>query len=150
MSQALIIQNEITINAPASEVWDALVNPAKTKQYMFGCETISDWEIGSPLLWQAEEGGQPIVYVTGIILAMEAGKRLVYTTFDPNGEYEDIPANHVAVSYQLSERQGQTLLQVEQGDYATVADGKARYEETMQGGGWSGILEEIKKMLEKE
>jgi len=35
-------------------VWDALTNPSMTKQYMFGCETVSDWETGSELLWQGE------------------------------------------------------------------------------------------------
>ena len=42
----LQIVNQVEIKAPASSVWDALTNPAMTKQYMFGCETISDWEKG--------------------------------------------------------------------------------------------------------
>jgi uncharacterized protein YndB with AHSA1/START domain len=41
------IINTIHINVSKENVWDALVNPSKTKVYMFGCETISDWKIGS-------------------------------------------------------------------------------------------------------
>jgi len=47
MKQPLLIKNTIVINAPASKVWDALVNPEQTKKYMFGCETICDWQPGS-------------------------------------------------------------------------------------------------------
>jgi len=47
------IINSIHIHANAEKVWDALINPEKTKVYMFGCATVSTWEIGSDLLWEA-------------------------------------------------------------------------------------------------
>ncbi len=50
----LFVKNSIVINAPVANVWDALVNPEQTKKYMFGCETVSDWKPGSPLLWKGE------------------------------------------------------------------------------------------------
>lgn len=50
MKASLIIKNVIEISAPAYKVWNALVNPEQTKQYMFGCETVSDWKKGSELL----------------------------------------------------------------------------------------------------
>jgi len=40
--EKLIVQNTVTINATPAKVWDALVNPAQTKKYMFGCETVSE------------------------------------------------------------------------------------------------------------
>lgn len=46
----LFIKNTITINAPITKVWDALINPEQTKKYMFGCEAVSDWKVGSSLL----------------------------------------------------------------------------------------------------
>ena len=49
MTDQLTVQNSITINAAPAVVWDALVNPEQTKKYMFGCETVSDWQVGSPL-----------------------------------------------------------------------------------------------------
>ncbi len=36
MSESLFATNTIIINAPADKVWNALVNPAETKKYMFG------------------------------------------------------------------------------------------------------------------
>ena len=47
MSTALTIVNSIDINSPAATVWDALTNPEITQAYLFGCETVSEWEIGS-------------------------------------------------------------------------------------------------------
>ena len=39
-----IVKKEITINATPAEVWDALTNPEKTKEYFFNCEVHSDWK----------------------------------------------------------------------------------------------------------
>lgn len=38
MNNPLVIKNTIEILTPAPRVWDALVNPEKTKQYMFGAK----------------------------------------------------------------------------------------------------------------
>ncbi len=119
--QALIIQNTIDIKAPALEVWDALVNPEKTKIYMFGCETVSDWKIGSELLWRGNYEGREMVFVKGQVLHFEPGKKLIYTTFDPHSTIPDLPENYLEVSYELNENDGVTTLIVIQGDYAKVA-----------------------------
>ncbi|HMH22687.1 MAG TPA: SRPBCC domain-containing protein [Puia sp.] len=149
MSQPLIVRSSIVIDAPTARVWDALVNPAQTKKYMFGCEALSDWKPGSPLLWQAEYEGKPMVFVKGIIVKIDPGKLLAYTTIDPNSGMEDIPENYVTVTYRLSEEKGQTLFTVEQGDFAHVADGQRRYSETWNNGeGWNPVLVQIKALAE--
>ena len=150
MDKELTVKNSITINAPAAKVWDALTNPEQTKKYMFGCETVSDWKVGSPLLWQANYEGKDTVFVKGSIVRIEPEKFLAYTTFDPNSAIEDIPANYLTVTYDLLLKDGQTLLTVTQGDYSKVADGERRYNETYNGGeGWNPILVEIKKLAEE-
>lgn len=149
MPQPLLIQNTITINAPASKVWDALVNPEQTKKYMFGCETVSDWKPGSLLEWKATYEGNEMVFVTGRIVSIEPEKLLVYTVFDPNSTMENIPENYLTVTYELAETNGQTILNVTQGDYNTVAEGERRYKESYNNGeGWNPILVEISKLVE--
>ena len=143
------IENEIIINATASEVWDALVNPAKTKVYMFGCETISDWQEGSELLWQMDYEGKPFIPVKGHIVEIEENEFLAYTVFDPHSTMPDIPENYLTVTYELSEDFGLTTLTVTQGDYDTVAEGERRYNESYNNGeGWQPILEQIKVLVE--
>ncbi len=148
MSNALIVRNDITINAPAAVVWDTLVNPAKTKQYMFNCETVSDWKKGSELLWKTEYEGKELIAVKGIIEEIVPNERLVYTTIDPNSNIDDTSENYLKVTYQLTAKDGQTLLVVTQGDYSTVAEGDRRYKEAVDAGGWSSILTDIKKVAE--
>lgn len=145
----LSVKNDITINSPASKVWDVLTNPEQTKKYMYGCETVSDWKPGSELLWRGEWEGKPMVFVKGYIVKIEPGKFLAYTTFDPNNPaIEDTPANYLTVTYSLSEQDGQTVLSVTQGDYTNVAMGQKRYEDAVSAGGWSSVLTEIKKVAE--
>lgn len=54
MSFEKTIVNTVLIHASKENVWHTLVNPSKTKVYMFGCETISDWQIGSDLFYTAK------------------------------------------------------------------------------------------------
>lgn len=148
--EPLIVQNTITINAPAIEVWNALTDPQQTKKYMFGCETVSDWKKGSSLLWRMQHEGKELVAVKGSIVDIQPGKFLAYTVIDPNNpEIEDIPGNYLTVTYDLSSHDRQTVLTVTQGDYSKVADGERRYREAYNNGeGWNPILVQIKKLVE--
>ncbi len=150
MENKLYVKNTVIINAPAAIVWKALVNPEQTKKYMFGCAAVSDWKVGSPLLWSAEQEGKEIVYVKGKIVDIKSEKFLEYTTIDPyNTAIPDVPENYLNVTYKLSEANGQTIFTATQGDYSKVAEGAARYKETVDGGGWQPILEAIKKLVEE-
>src|ERR1700753_986040 len=145
MSQPLIVVNSIAINAPAAKVWNALTNPEETKKYMFGCEALSDWKEGSPLIWKGNFNGVELVAVKGTVTGIRPGQFLAYTTIDPNSTIADVPENYVTVTYTLTETNGETLLEVTQGDFAGVANGQQRYEETYNNGeGWNPILVQIK------
>lgn len=144
---ALFTEDTIKINATMSEVWDALVNPEKTKQYMFGCEVVCNWQVGSPLLWKGAQDG--VVYVKGKLVKLENEKVFAFTTFDPSASYEDIEANYLTATYALKKEGQHVILTVTQGDYSTVADGDKRYKDTLDQGGWSSVLEQIKEMLEE-
>ena len=150
MSTPLIIKNSISISAPKSKVWDALVNPEQTKKYMYGCEPISDWKPGSDLLWNGVDGDKTITFVKGKILDIRPEEYLSYTVIDPNNtEVPDIPENYLTVTYTLEEKDGETKFSVTQGDYSTVANGQGRYDDTMKVGGWQSILDAIKSLVEE-
>jgi uncharacterized protein YndB with AHSA1/START domain len=149
MTPKLVISS-IRIQASKAAVWDALVNPAKTKVYMFGCETVSDWKVGSSLLWQMMYEGNLLTAVKGNVVTMDAPNYLAYTVFDPNNQaMDDIPENYLTVTYALEDVEGQVQLTVTQGDYNTVAEGEKRYAEAYNGGeGWNPILVQIKALVE--
>lgn len=151
MSNGKFIENSIHLQAPAHIVWDVLTNPAQTKKYMFGCETVSDWTVGSELLWKGEYEGKEMVFVKGTILEIEAPRLLVYTTIDPNSTIDDVSENYLTVTYALSEENHETVFTVTQGDYSKVAEGERRYNEAYNNGdGWNPILVEIKKLAEEK
>ncbi len=146
----LFVENTIHINASAAKVWDALINPEQTKKYMFGCETVSDWKVGSSLDWKAFYEGKEMVFVKGNILKIDPEKHLSYTTFDPNSTtIQDIPENYLTVTYDLLEHDGKTILNVSQGDFSKVGDGDKRYNDVYNGGdGWNPVLIKIKELIE--
>ncbi len=145
------VTNTITINASAAQVWDALTNPAKTKVYMFGCETVSDWKVGSDLLWRGQHDGKDMVFVKGKILSIESNKKLVYTVIDPFASYPDIPENYLNVTYKLEQQGTQTLLTVMQDGFEGAAEGEKRYQDVYnKGEGWNPILVQIKELVESK
>jgi uncharacterized protein YndB with AHSA1/START domain len=149
MSKSLIASGAISIAAPPDAVWDYLVNPDHTRKYMFGCAPVTDWQPGSPLLWQGTWEGKEAVFVKGLVVEVRPGKLLAFTTIDPNNpEVPDIPENHTRVTYRLQAVGEGTRLQVTQGDFAMVAQGQKRYEEVCAGGGWQTLLETIKQLVE--
>ncbi len=149
--EKLVVKSTITINAPSSQVWDVLTNPEKTKIYMFGCETVSDWNVGSELLWEGEYEGKKMVFVKGKIVNIEPNKLLKYTVIDPFASYPDIPENYLNVTYELTEQDGQTTLIVVQDGFETAAEGEKRYKDVYNNGkGWDPILVEIKKVAEMQ
>lgn len=151
MENPLVVTSSILINAPVSKVWDALVNPEKTKIYMFGCETVSDWKVGSDLLWRGKHEGKEMVFVKGKIVQIEANHLLKYTVIDPFASYPDIPENYLNVTYRLQEFDSQTELIVLQDGFETAAEGEKRYIDTYNNGeGWNPILIEIKKVAEEK
>lgn len=147
MDKTLFTENEIDIEATANEVWKILTDPEKTKRYMYGCEVISDWNPGDPIIWKGAE--DKVVYVKGNIITFEPGKKLSFTVFDPNANYDDLPENYLTVVYTLNSQGNQTRLHVTQGDYSAVQDGEKRYQDTVSQGGWQPVLEGIKDLAEK-
>jgi len=147
MEKELIVKKSVKIKADAAKVWEALTNPEYTRQYMFGCDVASDWKAGSPILWKGFSEGKDVVYVKGSIVSIEPEKLLQYTTFDPNSKLEDIPSNYVTASYELNTEGEHTLFKVTQGDFAKIADGEKRYNDTSAG--WDFVLPKLKQLLEK-
>jgi uncharacterized protein YndB with AHSA1/START domain len=145
----LVVKNSIDIRAHAENVWDALVNPEQTKKYMFGCEAISEWKIGSPLIWKGSYEGKEMVFVKGSILDIQPNKLLKYTIIDPNSAMPDIPENYLNVTYQLLDNNGKTNLTVVQDGFESAAEGEKRYKEVYNNGeGWNPILIQIKQLAE--
>lgn len=147
MSESLIIKEEILFKSSVEKIWDLLINPEMTKQYMYGCELISDWKIGSPVHWNGRtENGEEMTYVTGKVIEYIEFEKVISTTFDPHSGQEDIPANHIHLTYELKKIEEGTLLTITQGDFAGAEDATKKYEESKAG--WREVVvPAMKKIL---
>ena len=116
-SKGLIARASITINAPIGKVWDALVNPEKIKQYMFGTNAVSDWKEGSSIIWKGEWEGKKYED-KGVILKLEPGHMIQYSHFSPLTGQPDMPENYHIVTIELSSKGIQTLVSLLQDNNA--------------------------------
>ena len=133
----------VKIDAPASEVWEALTTPEIIKKYFFGTNAISDWKVGSPLIFKGEYQGKHYED-KGTIVKVERNKLFQYKYWSSMSGIEDKPENYVTVTYELSEKNDKTKLTVTQ---ENIPDEKTK-EHSEQN--WKKVLTDLKKLLEKE
>ena len=146
MSATLIIKEEIFFKANKNLVWDLITNPEKTKQYMFGCEVLSDWKTGNQILWKGVlENGTEIIYVKGIVMEYKEGKKVTFTMFDPNIGIADIPENYIKLTYEIILKERGCLLKITQGDFYGTENATKRFEESKQG--WKMVIPLMKNVL---
>ena len=130
-----------TIKAPVSKVWQALVNPDIIKQYLFNTDVISDWKVGSPIIYRGEWEGKPFED-KGEILDIEPERLLRSTHWSPLSGVPDIPENYHTVTYTLAEKGESTEVTISQDNNATEEE-KAHSEKN-----WRIVLEGMKTLLE--
>ncbi len=146
MHELKMVRKEVLFEATPAEVWQLLTDAKMTKQYMFGCEVLSDWELGSSVTWEmTDEKGLSIVVVQGKVTAIEQGSKVSFTMFDPNMGLEDIPRNYVTLTYDILEWEDKTQLVILQGDFATVDLGTERFEQSNKG--WEQVIPLMKEVL---
>jgi len=130
-----------TIDAPVSRVWQALVTPEIIKQYLFDTDVISDWNVGSPIIYRGEWEGKPFED-KGKILEIEPEKTLKSTHWSPLSGVPDTPENYHTVTYTLTEQGDSTEVTITQDNNASEEE-KVHSEKN-----WQTVLDGMKKLLE--
>ena len=141
MSNIFVAKTTITINAPAARVWDALTQPELIKRYLFGTQVTTDWQVGSPIVYEGIWEGKAY-RDKGKVLQVEPGKLLVSTFWSSLAGLPDVPENYQTVRYELSTEGGGTRLTVMQDNNATQEDANHSAQN------WSMVLDGLKKLLE--
>ena len=143
MNQDLVVSQSININAPSPKVWDALTNPDIIKEYLFGTETITDWQPGNPVFFQGEYG--EIKYKDrGVVVENVLHQKLSYTYWSGFTGLEDKPENYSLVTYTLkNDTDDITNFTWTQKGFAT----EEGYQHSL--GGMTAFLEQIKAIVER-
>lgn len=145
MKQVATIQKSIQINAPASKVWAALTTPALLTRWLSdtAIKVESTWQIGSPILFSGELHG--LAYLNkGIIVELEAEKRLVYTYWSSLSQVADQPENYTLLAFQVSTSAGLTVLELTQSHFPleTIFQHSNFY--------WNTALKKLKDLVEND
>ena len=143
MKSNIKAQVSINIHATIANVWEALTNPDIIKKYFFGTNTITDWEVGSPIKFKGEWEGKSYED-KGTILEIQKNKLIKYDYWSSMSGIEDKPENYVIVTYQLSGEDENVNLSVLQ---ENIPDEKmkAHSEEN-----WNKVLNGLKKVVEEK
>ena len=140
MDKQLKLSETISINAPVAKVWAAITDKALIKEYFFGTDVISDWKVGSPVIWSGEWEGKHYEE-KGEVLAAEQDKKLSFTYLSSGKE--DKPENYANVIYEVTPQNGSTMVTITQ-DNIEDEEGVEHMKKN-----WGMVLDGMKKLLEK-
>ena len=136
------ITSSARIDAPIERVWKAITTPSEIKQWVFGVETESDWQVGGALVHRGEYQGKPYVD-KGTILEFEPPRRMVHTHWSDVSGKPDTPDNYQHVAWDLAERDGGTELTITERNLPS--DEAADTSEQA----WKTALGSLKEVLER-
>lgn len=136
-----IVRKQVAIKGTPEQVWDALTNPEKTKQYFFNCEAISDWQVGSTITFKGKMFFFLRVEMKGRIVKIEPPRLLQYTL-----KNEDSSSTST-VRDELSYENGETVLSITD-DVGEGEGAEKRYARSDKG--WDKVLKGLKELVEKE
>ena len=142
MNNKFTAQATTLVNAPASKVWDALTNPSLIKQYLYGTEVTTDWQVGSPITYRGEWEGKSYED-KGEILQIEPDKLLVSTFWSSLAGLPDLPENYKTVRYELFPEGDGTKLTITQDNNTTQEEADHSTQN------WTTVLDKLKELLEK-
>ena len=141
MADKLFLKKSMVINADKAKVWDALVNPEKIKLYLFGTDTISDWKVGGPIVFQGVWEG--VAYKDkGTILEFIPGQKLKYDYWSPFSKLEDVPENYQQITFDIINRDEKTILTLTQ---ENIPNQKAKEHSESN---WGMVLNQLKQIVE--
>lgn len=130
------------VDAPPARVWAALTDPNLVAAYMFGTTIDTDWTPGSRIVWKGEYQGRSYED-HGTVLDVQPERLLSVTHFSPLTGQDDVPENYHTVTYELTERDGGTLVTLTQDNAGSEeeAEHSAR--------NWEQMLAGMKRVAEQ-
>jgi uncharacterized protein YndB with AHSA1/START domain len=141
MSERLVAKATITIDAPVSKVWNALVRPEMIRRYMFGTRVVTDWKEGSRISWRGTWSGKRYED-KGMVLEFKPLRMMRYSHYSPLTGLPDLPENYHTVTIKLSEKGARTVLSLSQ-DNNLTEEAREHSEKN-----WGMVLSKMKELLE--
>lgn len=100
MRHDLEVKRSVRIDVSIDTVWEGLTNPEIIANYLYGTETITDWQVGSSIIFQGEYEGQTFKD-HGVIVEFIPKSKIVYSYWSSFSGLEDVPENYSKVAYEV-------------------------------------------------
>ena len=143
MDKNLIASNNINIQSTPEKVWGVLTNPEKIKEYLFGAEVLTDWEIGSPIVFQGEYNGQQYKD-KGNVIENKENQLIKYSYWSGFSGLEDKPENYSFVTYKIEKLDENSLNFTWYQQGFASEEGKSHTEQALR-----SMLKKVKELAEK-
>ncbi len=141
MTTGLTAEASAEISAPVARVWAALTDPALVKQYFFGTELVTDWQVGHRIAFRGVWEGK--TYEDGgTVLVFEPLQRFVYTYWSNFSGLPDTPANRQTIEQRAQEQDGKTTVTIVQDN---VPNEESREHSSAN---WAMVLGGLKDLVE--
>lgn len=141
MKGQLIAEASVSIRATPEQVWKAITTPSSIEKYLMGTHATSDWKAGSPITYEGQYNGKKY-QDKGTIKKFEPGRVFQSTYWSSMGGKEDKPENYNLVTYELVERDGNTVVKLTQDN---VGSEKEKEHSTNN---WNAVLQKLKEVVE--
>jgi uncharacterized protein YndB with AHSA1/START domain len=142
MPTELTLKKSINITASTAKVWNALTNPELIKEWLFGTKVISDWKVGTSILftgnWQGTDYADK-----GTILKFDIEKIFQYSYWSGFSGLPDLPENYSVITFALTPKDNTTTVTLTQSNFAT----DMAYEHSDKN--WDTTLVGIKKITKR-
>jgi len=141
MAVGLSLSITIELDASRVKIWDAITNPEIIKQYLFGTETVSQWKVGSSIVFKGIWEG--VDYIDkGTILELIPEQKLKYDYLSSFSRLEDKPENYQQITFDLETNNGKSLLTLTQENIPNETS------KEHSKNNWTSILNHIKQIVE--
>lgn len=141
MKSNVTAQVSIDFKVSKARVWKALTDPAEVKQYFFGTNLITDWNVGGPIRFVGEWEGKAYED-KGTVLKFEPESMLQYNYWSSMSGTEDKPENYQTITYRVTESDGITNVQI-------LQDGVTEEMREHSEQNWKMMFEEMRNFVEK-
>lgn len=143
MNQNLIASGNINIESTPEKIWNILTKPEKIKEYLFGAIVQTDWNGGSPILFQGEYNGQQYED-KGNVIECQENVLLKYDYWSGFSGLEDKPENYSLVTYKIENLDDNTVNFTWHQQGFASEEAQKHTKEALK-----GMLEKIKELSEK-
>ncbi|MFF1571226.1 SRPBCC domain-containing protein [Leifsonia sp. NPDC058292] len=137
-----VARAEADIAAPRERVWRVLASNGSHPEILFGAEIVSDWRIGSRIVWRGEYEGKKFED-HGVVIELVEPSRMVLTHFSPMTGLPDVPENYHTLRFELDETPTGTHVTLDQDNNRSVE--AAEHSRQL----WVAMLDGVRQVAER-